>query len=175
MILNMHKTTGMFYLLFFLLPFSRDYLRDNPHLVREDSASYLTLWCVNLEMQEVSVVSIIIRVHSCVKTCFLNLLETRIEFLSARGILLRALHVKNCSCATRVRTGGGVDSGRGAGRLVVRCIDSYLSLASSRSESSLSPELLVTRVFMQPLLYFFAKHCKILCVSVARAFAHALK
>ena len=44
------------------------------------------------------------------KTCFLNLLETRIEFLSARGILL---HVKNCSCATRVRTGGGVDSGRG--------------------------------------------------------------
>ena len=79
---------------------------------------------------------------------------------------------------TRVRTGGGVDSGRGAGRLVVRsvrCIDSYLSLASSRSESSLSPELLVTRVFMQPLLYFFAKHCKILCVSVARAFARALK
>ncbi|CAI8029761.1 Hsp90 co-chaperone Cdc37 [Geodia barretti] len=31
---------------------SRDYLRDNPHLVREDTASYLTLWCVNLEMQE---------------------------------------------------------------------------------------------------------------------------
>ena len=90
-----------------------------------------------------------------------------------------ALHVKICTCATRVRTSGGVDSGRGAGRLVVRsvrCIDSYfnLSLASSRSESSLSPELR-TRVFMQPLLHFFAKHCKILCVSVARAFARALK
>jgi cell division cycle protein 37 len=31
---------------------SRDYLRDNPHLVCEDTASYLTMWCVNLEMQE---------------------------------------------------------------------------------------------------------------------------
>ena len=29
-------------------------MRDNPHLVREDTASYLTMWCVNLEMQEVS-------------------------------------------------------------------------------------------------------------------------
>ena len=32
---------------------SRDYLRDNPHLICEDTASYLTMWCVNLEMQEV--------------------------------------------------------------------------------------------------------------------------
>ena len=51
-----------FLLVFFFTCFSRDYLRDNPHLVREDSASYLTLWCVNLEMQEVSVVPIIISI-----------------------------------------------------------------------------------------------------------------
>ena len=30
---------------------SRDYLRDHPHLVREDTASYLTMWCVNLEVE----------------------------------------------------------------------------------------------------------------------------
>ena len=34
---------------------SRDYLRDHPYLVREDTASYLTMWCVNLEMEEVHV------------------------------------------------------------------------------------------------------------------------
>ena len=33
---------------------SRDYLRDNSHLVCEETASYLTLWCVNLEVQQVS-------------------------------------------------------------------------------------------------------------------------
>ena len=58
----MHKTAEIFYW-FFPLPFSRDYLRDNPHLVREDTASYLTLWCVNLEMQEVSAVSILLAYH----------------------------------------------------------------------------------------------------------------
>ena len=31
---------------------SRDYLRDNPHLVCEETASYLTLWCVQLEVEE---------------------------------------------------------------------------------------------------------------------------
>ena len=33
---------------------SRDYLRDNSHLVCEETASYLTLWCVNLEVQQKS-------------------------------------------------------------------------------------------------------------------------
>lgn len=33
---------------------SRDYLRDNPHLVCEETASFLTLWCVNLEVEEKS-------------------------------------------------------------------------------------------------------------------------
>ncbi len=30
---------------------SRDYLRDHPHLVCSDTASYLTMWCVNLQVQ----------------------------------------------------------------------------------------------------------------------------
>ena len=30
---------------------SRDFLRDHPHLVRGDTASYLTMWCVNLEVE----------------------------------------------------------------------------------------------------------------------------
>ena len=33
---------------------SSDYLRDNPHLVCEETASYLTLWCVNLEVESKS-------------------------------------------------------------------------------------------------------------------------
>ena len=41
---------------------SRDYLRDNPHLVREDTANYLTMWCVNLEMQDVRVST---HTHTC--------------------------------------------------------------------------------------------------------------
>lgn len=31
---------------------SRDYLRDHPHLVGEETASYLTIWCINLECQQ---------------------------------------------------------------------------------------------------------------------------
>jgi cell division cycle protein 37 len=31
---------------------SRDYLRDHPHLVCEETASYLTLWCVTLQVEE---------------------------------------------------------------------------------------------------------------------------
>lgn len=31
---------------------SNDYLRDNPHLVCEETASFLTLWCVTLEVEE---------------------------------------------------------------------------------------------------------------------------
>lgn len=31
---------------------SQDYLRDRPHLVCEETASYLTLWCVTLEVEE---------------------------------------------------------------------------------------------------------------------------
>ena len=30
---------------------SRDYLRDKPHLVCEDTASYLTMWCVTLQVE----------------------------------------------------------------------------------------------------------------------------
>lgn len=30
---------------------SRDYLRDQPHLVCEDTASYLTMWCVTLQVE----------------------------------------------------------------------------------------------------------------------------
>ena len=32
---------------------SSDYLRDHPHLVCADTSNYLTMWCVNLEVQEV--------------------------------------------------------------------------------------------------------------------------
>ena len=35
-------------------PISRDYLRDHPYLACDDTCGYLTLWCVNLEVQEVS-------------------------------------------------------------------------------------------------------------------------
>lgn len=31
---------------------SEDYLRKNPHLACEDTANYLALWCINLEVQE---------------------------------------------------------------------------------------------------------------------------
>lgn len=31
---------------------SSEYLRDNPHLVCVDTANYLTMWCVNLEVQD---------------------------------------------------------------------------------------------------------------------------
>ncbi len=33
---------------------SRDYLRDHPYLVCVDTASYLTMWCVNLQVQDKS-------------------------------------------------------------------------------------------------------------------------
>ena len=32
---------------------SEDYLRQNPHLACDDTANYLALWCINLEVQEV--------------------------------------------------------------------------------------------------------------------------
>ena len=32
---------------------SEDYLRKNPHLACEDTANYLALWCISLEVQEV--------------------------------------------------------------------------------------------------------------------------
>ncbi len=35
------------------LPCSLEYLRDNSELVCLDTANYLTMWCVNLEVQEV--------------------------------------------------------------------------------------------------------------------------
>ena len=35
---------------------SKEYLLQNIKLVCEDTANYLTLWCVNLEVEEVCVV-----------------------------------------------------------------------------------------------------------------------
>ena len=32
---------------------SQDYLIKHPHLACEDTANYLALWCINLEVQEV--------------------------------------------------------------------------------------------------------------------------
>lgn len=34
--------------------FSKDFLIRNSDLVNEDTAGYLTLWCINLEVEEVS-------------------------------------------------------------------------------------------------------------------------
>lgn len=34
---------------------SEDYLRKHPHLACDDTANYLALWCINLEVQEVSI------------------------------------------------------------------------------------------------------------------------
>ena len=34
---------------------SEDYLRQNPHLACDDTANYLALWCINLEVQEVHI------------------------------------------------------------------------------------------------------------------------
>ncbi|XP_015755919.1 PREDICTED: hsp90 co-chaperone Cdc37-like [Acropora digitifera] len=31
---------------------SQEYMRENPHLACEDTANYLALWCINLEVQE---------------------------------------------------------------------------------------------------------------------------
>lgn len=33
---------------------SKKYLLDNPQLVCENTANYLVIWCINLEMEEVS-------------------------------------------------------------------------------------------------------------------------
>lgn len=32
---------------------SKTYLQENPHLVCENTANYLVIWCINLEMEEV--------------------------------------------------------------------------------------------------------------------------
>lgn len=37
---------------------SEDYLRKNAHLACDDTANYLALWCINLEVQEVIISSI---------------------------------------------------------------------------------------------------------------------
>ena len=34
---------------------SQQYLLDHPHLACEEAANYLVLWCVNLEVEEVSI------------------------------------------------------------------------------------------------------------------------
>lgn len=34
---------------------SQQYLTDNPELVCEESANYLVIWCIDLEMEEVIV------------------------------------------------------------------------------------------------------------------------
>lgn len=33
---------------------SKNYLKQNPHLVCDDTANYLVIWCINLEMEEVN-------------------------------------------------------------------------------------------------------------------------
>lgn len=33
---------------------SKKFLQENPHLVCENTANYLVIWCINLEMEEVS-------------------------------------------------------------------------------------------------------------------------
>jgi cell division cycle protein 37 len=35
---------------------SKRYLQDNQHLVCEDTANYLVIWCINLEMEEVCLI-----------------------------------------------------------------------------------------------------------------------
>lgn len=50
---------------------SCDFLRDNPDLVCTDTANYLTMWCVNLEVQDVSF-SIAFRYFMCVRTYACN-------------------------------------------------------------------------------------------------------
>lgn len=37
--------------------YSRDYLRDNPPLVCTETASYLTMWCINLAVEDVCTLS----------------------------------------------------------------------------------------------------------------------
>lgn len=32
---------------------SKNYLKQHPHLVSDDTANYLVIWCINLEMEEV--------------------------------------------------------------------------------------------------------------------------
>ena len=97
-----------------------------------------------------------IRAHSCVKACFLNLFE----FLSARGILLRTSR-KNCSCAMRVRTGGGVDSGRGAldwrWRWTLWALDAWwCGRCTASIRSCLWPQVGVSRVCHQSYLSLHA-------------------
>lgn len=37
---------------------SKDYLLKHPYLTCDDTANYLALWCINLQVQEVSISSI---------------------------------------------------------------------------------------------------------------------
>ena len=34
---------------------SQQFLSDNPHLACEETANYLVLWCINLEVEEVEI------------------------------------------------------------------------------------------------------------------------
>lgn len=36
---------------------SKNFLQEHPHLVCENTANYLVIWCINLEMEEVSLAS----------------------------------------------------------------------------------------------------------------------
>ena len=49
---------------------SKEYLLANPHLACEDTANYLTYWCVNLQMEEVCMfVSLYVRQSVCSSVC----------------------------------------------------------------------------------------------------------
>ena len=50
---------------------SKEYLLSNPHLACEDTANYLTYWCVNLQMEEVClVVCLFLCLLVCLFVCF---------------------------------------------------------------------------------------------------------
>lgn len=49
---------------------SKNFLKEHPHLACEETANYLVIWCINLEVEEVSILSflkIFIRVLRCFK------------------------------------------------------------------------------------------------------------
>ncbi|XP_014249360.1 hsp90 co-chaperone Cdc37-like [Cimex lectularius] len=51
---------------------SQQFLEDHPHLVCEDTANYLVIWCVNLELQEKAKLSKLVA-HQCI--CMQYILE----------------------------------------------------------------------------------------------------
>lgn len=49
---------------------SKNFLKEHPHLACEETANYLVIWCINLEVEEVSIFSFFFKIFVHVLRCF---------------------------------------------------------------------------------------------------------